>query len=211
MAWKVRKEKQQTDTTETEPNETPGAAPAEEAENLLPVFDLSGDAFRTVPESSLADDDEFPTFPTVPASDDTEPISLASGMMTMDAETGIPRVAPFIIDVPPASEQTGAGTITALVVHLGKLTATFPLIKETTVIGRPDPDSDSAPDVEIELDDAISRHHAEIRRHGDFYLVDLNSTNGTRLNGEALPPLEERRLAQGDRIQLGERTEITVE
>ena len=48
----------------------------------------------------------------------------------------------------------------------------------------------------------VSRHHAAVRRSGDgFLLVDLNSTNGTHLNGQlitqALP------LRDGDVVEIG--------
>ncbi len=65
------------------------------------------------------------------------------------------------------------------------------------------------PDCEIVLSDPnVSRRHAEIRRRGnDFVVVDLDSTNGTRVNGVGV---RERRLSDGDRITLGA-TEIQFE
>lgn len=61
-----------------------------------------------------------------------------------------------------------------------------------------------APDNAVALvsDSNVSRYHAEIERRGDnFYLVDLNSRNGTFVNDE---PIEgERRLQEGDKISLG--------
>jgi pSer/pThr/pTyr-binding forkhead associated (FHA) protein len=61
-----------------------------------------------------------------------------------------------------------------------------------------------APDNAVALvsDSNVSRYHAEIERRGDnFYLVDLNSRNGTFVNDE---PIEgERRLQDGDKISLG--------
>lgn len=50
-------------------------------------------------------------------------------------------------------------------------------------------------------DPSISRFHAEIRpQNGSFYIVDVGSKNGTIVNGERVT---ERKLAHGDRIQLG--------
>lgn len=50
-------------------------------------------------------------------------------------------------------------------------------------------------------DPNISRNHAEIRPHGNgFRLVDLASTNGTKVNGERI---SERQLRDGDRIGFG--------
>lgn len=49
-----------------------------------------------------------------------------------------------------------------------------------------------------------SRRHAAVRLEGDaFVLRDLGSTNGTFVNGEQV--LDERRLAPGDRIEIGDR------
>ena len=124
---------------------------------------------------------------------------------------GIPTVAPFVLDAPlvsPAAE----GMTPRLVVRMGRLSAAFDLTKEVTVIGRPDSEMHYYPDVEIDLDDAVSRRHAEvIKRDETYFLTDTGSTNGTLLNGEKLPAHEERRLTHGDRIRVGERTEIIFE
>jgi hypothetical protein len=50
-------------------------------------------------------------------------------------------------------------------------------------------------------DPNASRRHAEIRRIGnDVVVVDLGSTNGTRVNGA---PVRERKLVDGDQIVIG--------
>jgi pSer/pThr/pTyr-binding forkhead associated (FHA) protein len=50
----------------------------------------------------------------------------------------------------------------------------------------------------------VSRRHARLLRdRRSVYLMDLNSTNGTRLNGQPLPNAIERRLRDGDVIDLG--------
>ena len=49
----------------------------------------------------------------------------------------------------------------------------------------------------------VSRRHFQVRSHdGVYYISDLDSTNGTYLNGERLQPNVERRLKDGDRIGL---------
>ena len=49
---------------------------------------------------------------------------------------------------------------------------------------------------------SVSRSHAEIRAEGSGYtIVDLGSTNGTRVNGARVTTA---RLRPGDRIALGE-------
>jgi serine phosphatase RsbU (regulator of sigma subunit) len=73
----------------------------------------------------------------------------------------------------------------------------FPLSGDRAIIGR---DSD----VEVSLQSkAISRHHAQISCvHGDYFVEDLGSTNGTLLNGKRV----DRRmpLAANDRLRVCE-------
>ncbi len=66
---------------------------------------------------------------------------------------------------------------------------------DTLTIGR-------LPSCDIPVPDSnVSRKHAEIRPSGDGYLVvDLGSTNGTRVNGATVA---ERRLGDGDVISVG--------
>ncbi len=67
--------------------------------------------------------------------------------------------------------------------------------EEPVVIGR-------MPECDVVLPDPnVSRRHAELRRDGlDVVVVDLDSTNGTRVNGVGV---ERRRLADGDEISIG--------
>lgn len=56
----------------------------------------------------------------------------------------------------------------------------------------------------------VSRRHARLLRDNDtLYLMDLNSTNGTRLNGEVLPASVEKQLRDGDEVTLG-RLKVSV-
>jgi hypothetical protein len=69
------------------------------------------------------------------------------------------------------------------------------LSKEYTTIGR-------KPDNDIQVDNlAVSGHHARvIRIINDFFLEDLDSTNGTSVNGS---PVRKHALQDGDRIDIG--------
>ncbi len=80
-------------------------------------------------------------------------------------------------------------------IERGKPGKVFELTKDRVIIGR-------LPESDVSVNDpGVSRRHAEIRRQdGDFLLVDLGSTNGTRVN-EA--PIGERVLEEGDRITVG--------
>lgn len=54
--------------------------------------------------------------------------------------------------------------------------------------------------------DFASELHASLRyEDGKYILTDLDSTNGTRVNGEAISRVE---LADGDRIQIGQTTYV---
>lgn len=53
----------------------------------------------------------------------------------------------------------------------------------------------------------VSRLHAEISFDGDqFYVQDLKSTNGSKLDGQELPPFDKRRLHDGATITLADVT-----
>ncbi|HKW60861.1 MAG TPA: FHA domain-containing protein, partial [Candidatus Dormibacteraeota bacterium] len=60
-----------------------------------------------------------------------------------------------------------------------------------------------SPDNDVILrDPATSGHHARLERRGEaFWLVDLGSTNGTFVNGEAV---QEKQLNHGDRLTVGQ-------
>ncbi|HMQ04794.1 MAG TPA: FHA domain-containing protein [Pyrinomonadaceae bacterium] len=77
------------------------------------------------------------------------------------------------------------------------------VINQTVVtIGRTPENDISFPD-----DPNVSRFHAEVEPRGDeFCLIDLNSSNGTKVNGA--PVTGEVYLTPGDRILLGGSTEI---
>lgn len=93
-------------------------------------------------------------------------------------------------------EQPGGGPTGLLVLSDGRR---IQLTDESVTIGR-------LPECEISLPDPnISRRHAEVKRHGnDYVVIDLGSTNGTKVNGLAVSG--ERRLVDGDVISLGATT-----
>jgi pSer/pThr/pTyr-binding forkhead associated (FHA) protein len=84
-------------------------------------------------------------------------------------------------------------------------------IKGEGLIGRPDATRGIHPEIDLRLDDAVSRRHAKIFMRGAHYvLTDLNSTNGTRLNGQWVQAEAEVPLKAGDEIEVGELTVIRV-
>ena len=89
-------------------------------------------------------------------------------------------------------EAPGGAAVGALVLPGGKR---VPVGEDPVTLGR-------LPECDVVLSDPnVSRRHAEVRRRGnDFIVVDLGSTNGTRVNGAGV---RERRLNDGDDIGLG--------
>jgi pSer/pThr/pTyr-binding forkhead associated (FHA) protein len=59
------------------------------------------------------------------------------------------------------------------------------------------------PQAQVRLPDAaVSLSHARLLREGaDWFITDLGSTNGTRLNGTRLAPMQRRLVRPGDRIE----------
>jgi pSer/pThr/pTyr-binding forkhead associated (FHA) protein len=79
---------------------------------------------------------------------------------------------------------------------------------EEIVLGRSDEDVDVDPDVDLAaykaVANGVSRRHAALRLNEDMVqLKDLDSTNGTFLNGHQLGANEWRIVRDGDKLELG--------
>lgn len=77
------------------------------------------------------------------------------------------------------------------------------------LLGRYDPQTDSAPDIDLEDYDGkqmgVSRRHAEIAVEEDgLKVMDLGSANSTYINGQRLIAHQERILRDGDELRLGQ-------
>jgi len=75
-------------------------------------------------------------------------------------------------------------------------------------LGRKDPDTQAVPDVDFTIFSAqefgVSRVHAAIEYSQQApTITDLNSGNGTFLNGQKLSPREAQTLRYGDELRLG--------
>lgn len=71
----------------------------------------------------------------------------------------------------------------------------FPLTADVLVVGR-----DDTADIRVD-EPLVSRAHARLERRGPSYVVlDLGSTNLTRVNGEVVA---ERELRHGDEVRFG--------
>ncbi len=80
--------------------------------------------------------------------------------------------------------------------------------KAEMLIGRADIKSNHFPAVDLTpygaLEEGISRVHAKLNRDGDtITLTDMNSVNGTYLNGQRLPAHQARVVRDGDEVRFG--------
>ena len=71
----------------------------------------------------------------------------------------------------------------------------YPLTARRVVLGR-------SRECDIRVPDAnVSRRHAEVRQEGaTYWVVDLDSTNGTEVNGRRV---DRAKVSDGDRIRIG--------
>jgi len=107
------------------------------------------------------------------------------------------NVAQIVAEVATASQPAAPVRGQAfLLVRDGPAGRLFPLERNVVTIGR-------ALDNDLVIEHpSVSRHHAEVRRQAEgFYLVDMQSTNGTLLNGRRIATAY---VGEGDRIQVGD-------
>jgi hypothetical protein len=81
----------------------------------------------------------------------------------------------------------------------------FALDQEVVHIGAVAQDGGSKNDIVLQdVERMISRFHCEIHvKEGRLFLIDCNSSNGTRLDGRRVPPGKPVRLKSGSRVELG--------
>lgn len=122
------------------------------------------------------------------------------GPVTVEIETSSSLSPGMFLVNGEMQEAPGGGAVGSLVMLDGRR---IELGEQPVVIGR-------LPECDISLPDPnVSRKHVEVKRRGhDFVLVELGSTNGTKVNGAWVSG--ERKLEDEDRIQLGA-TEIRFE
>ena len=115
-----------------------------------------------------------------------------------DADTTSPRVDVSVTaKTKPASRPAATTKATAkLVIIKGAHAGTAYSVVDTTSLGRADSNT------VVLRDGKASRQHTRIERKGnDYFLTDLNSSNGTFVNGERV---DEHALTDGDKIQIGD-------
>jgi hypothetical protein len=89
---------------------------------------------------------------------------------------------------------------------------TYPLDGEVTRIGGIAQDSGQTNDIVIrDVEHLVSRFHCDIRKkNGEFFLVDNNSSNGTKVNGVAATPSRMVLVRKGAKIDLGGSTVLQL-
>ncbi len=106
-----------------------------------------------------------------------------------------PAAGALAAAAPPQVQQEPAGYARLVVLSANFAGREFELDKPAMIIGRTDEN-----DVVVNHR-SISRHHAKIvRENGRYAVVDLQSSNGVRVNGEEYGKVE---LRRGDMIDLG--------
>ncbi|CAG1004772.1 MAG: FHA domain-containing protein [Anaerolinea sp.] len=81
-------------------------------------------------------------------------------------------------------------------------------VERVALIGRQDPADGCYPELDLNpfgaRDAGVSRRHAQFAIvNGRLYLTDLDSVNGTRLNGVKIPPHEPQMIRDGDQLECG--------
>jgi hypothetical protein len=115
--------------------------------------------------------------------------------------TARPKHPPPAVPAPPSDNWA--------TLHLLDTGRVLPLTEHNEfTMGRSIEGQSMIPDVDLSPYDAyargVSRLHAVIKREiGQVVLVDLDSANGTFINGRRLTPKEDHVLANGDVIALG--------
>ena len=134
----------------------------------------------------------------------TVPASSAAPVATpaaTPAATSVPATAPFTA-APPAPR------VPKLIVEASGAEIPLQLDKAELIIGREDPISGIFPEVDLTgfggESGGVSRQHAKLVHSGDQWaVVDLNSTNYTRVDGNKLDPNVPAPVRDGSKIQLG--------
>ncbi len=150
-----------------------------------------------LPDASPAGDADMPPATVL---QEASSLPLRRAPYPEDSDTVKVRLVPRVPNPPPWRVIFQA---------FGPAPATIGLdVRQALVIGRVDPEVDEQPDLDLSphqaLEHGVSRQHAVlIPEQEALYLVDMESTNGTWVNGAYLKPGHRYPLAAGDQIELG--------
>jgi pSer/pThr/pTyr-binding forkhead associated (FHA) protein/uncharacterized OB-fold protein len=143
----------------------------------------------------------LPATPPTPAEEAPQP-SVSTAPPTAPDLQAVPPVAPPPVAPPPAP----AGP--RFVLADGSAELPLPTDRSEIVVGREDPISQIFPEIDLTPyggeSGGVSRQHARLSHsNGQWTIVDLNSTNYTRVNGARLDPNKPTPIADGAQIQFG--------
>jgi len=119
---------------------------------------------------------------------------------------------PIALQRPAPSLTAGAASAPwRVILYIGTETIT-PIrleVSGTAIIGRGDPAENYVPGVDLSpfgaQDAGVSRRHAAFLSSADgLYIRDMDSTNGTTVNGFPIMANQPYKLRDGDRLQLGQ-------
>jgi ABC transport system ATP-binding/permease protein len=184
---------------QADPFDSQATQPIEKIDSAAVTAPVPGaGAAQPISPASLAAAAVVPTEPQaiVPAiADDSKPKPRISG-----TQPGVTPAVEPVAAMPPVSAPVSQAIATDAPARLVVLSANFAgrefvLDKGAMVIGRTE-------DNDIVVNHrSISRHHAKIvKEHGRYSIVDLQSSNGVRVNGEEYGKVE---LRRGDLVDLG--------
>lgn len=131
---------------------------------------------------------------------------------SMPAAPAPPAVAPAqppIASAPPSVGIPPRATLAPSQLIVATASAALPLpAAAQALVGRGDPVSNFYPDIDLNpygaLDNGVGRRHARLFvQGGQIMLEDMDSTNGTVLNGQKLVPRQPQPLRDGDQIIIG--------
>jgi predicted amidophosphoribosyltransferase len=134
-------------------------------------------------------------------------LPVAAEAVSEPAPAPMPAPAPAAI---PAEEPVAAPPTAGPYLEVADSGAHIPLVDQPELlIGRTDDISGIYPDVDMTPhggeEGGVSRRHAQLVHEGDsWYVVDLDSTNGTYVNGTEIAPQVRVPIQDGDRIGFGD-------
>lgn len=111
-------------------------------------------------------------------------------------------------DLKKAASESAATTRLVVQVEAPRKRVFQAALQQTCIIGRMSEEDTSQPDIDLTSADAknagVSRLHARISTRGEMlYIEDLQSTNGTRINGVELVPGKSYRILASDEVEIG--------
>jgi serine/threonine protein kinase len=174
---------------------------------------FDGDTTFTVIEDHIYKPPPLPTFINPDISEEVEQVLLkALAKKRSDRQDNVASLVKAFKSAWGANySKSGISSTTMESVQIATLSTAngtvFPLAEETVVLGRNSNTNNIQNDInlnELDVKKIISRRHAKIQReNGEFILYDLDSRNGTFINGQRLSSAQPHTLVSGDVIEFG--------